>query len=190
MIGQSFVKSIGVFPGPWSTFLKTNPVLKGLKCVVPQSGLQNFWNCIVTGILKEKCIPIFHVLGHVWNFQNCILDLHFYKDAFPTQCPLNLHINKVLSTYACWGDYKNKKLWFFLLESSKKNYFCSGQGKDKVKRPPSISSLSKNDSSQSPHCPKMTPLSLLTVQKWPPAISSLSENDPPQSQSWKKFKNV
>ena len=30
MIGQSFVKSIGVFPGPWSTFLKTNPVLKGL----------------------------------------------------------------------------------------------------------------------------------------------------------------
>ena len=98
--------------------------------------------------------------------------------------------NKVLSTYACWGDYKNKKLWFFLLESSKKNYFCSGQGKDKVKRPPSISSLSKNDSSQSPHCPKLTPLSLLTVQKWPPAISSLSENDPPQSQSWKKWQKV
>ena len=30
MIGQSFVKSIGVFPGPWSTFLKTHPVVKGL----------------------------------------------------------------------------------------------------------------------------------------------------------------
>ena len=31
MIGQSFVKSIGVFPGPWSTFLKTHPVVKGLR---------------------------------------------------------------------------------------------------------------------------------------------------------------
>ena len=30
MIGQSFVKSIGVFPGPWSTFLKKHAVLKEL----------------------------------------------------------------------------------------------------------------------------------------------------------------
>ena len=55
------------------------------RILFPPAGLQNFLNCIVTGILKEKCIPIFHVLGHVWNVQNCILDLHFYKDAFPTQ---------------------------------------------------------------------------------------------------------
>ena len=31
MIGQSFVKSIGVFPGPWSILLKKHPVLKELK---------------------------------------------------------------------------------------------------------------------------------------------------------------
>ena len=30
MIGQSFVKSIGVFPGPWSILLKKHPVLKEL----------------------------------------------------------------------------------------------------------------------------------------------------------------
>ena len=28
--GQSFVKSIGVFPGPWSILLKKHPVLKEL----------------------------------------------------------------------------------------------------------------------------------------------------------------
>ena len=42
--------------------------------------------------IEEKCIPIFYVSGYVWNFQNCILDLHLYKDAFPTKCPINLHI--------------------------------------------------------------------------------------------------
>ena len=30
MIGQSFVKSIGVFPGSRGTFSKTRPVVKGL----------------------------------------------------------------------------------------------------------------------------------------------------------------
>ena len=37
MIGQSFVKSIGVFPGPWSTFLKTHPVVKGLNELLNQA---------------------------------------------------------------------------------------------------------------------------------------------------------
>ena len=34
MIGQSFVKSIGVFPGPWSTSLKKHAVLKELTLAV------------------------------------------------------------------------------------------------------------------------------------------------------------
>ena len=35
MIGQSFVKSIGVFPGPWSTFLQTHAVLRELIGTLP-----------------------------------------------------------------------------------------------------------------------------------------------------------
>ena len=49
--------------------------------------------------IEGKIHPNFHVLGHVWNVQNCILDLHFYKDAFPTQCPLNLHIKNASEYY-------------------------------------------------------------------------------------------
>ena len=40
----------------------------------------------------EKCIPIFHLLGHVWNFQTCILDLHFYKDGGGNFCPTDTKI--------------------------------------------------------------------------------------------------
>ena len=31
---QSFVKSIGVFPGPWSILLKNHPVLKELREII------------------------------------------------------------------------------------------------------------------------------------------------------------
>ena len=42
-------------------------------------------------------------------------------------------------------DYKNKSLGFLLLEYSKKNYLCKGQGKDKVKPTSKIKDDIKNE---------------------------------------------
>ena len=51
MIGQSFVKSIGVFPGPWSTFLKTHPGVKGLIATVAiLEAVQNVKNVYINNV--------------------------------------------------------------------------------------------------------------------------------------------